>query len=967
MKKQVKFLSPDTKAIKSDTKSSAETDIFPVVGIGASAGGLNAFTQLLHALPVNTGMAFILAQHLDPKHASLLPELMTRVTVMPVIEASDGLHIERNHIYVMPSTHSLTLLNGVLHLIQRPEGREKYLPIDDFLNSLAQDRKNSAIGVILSGVASDGTLGLQAIKSAGGITFAQSEGSCEFSDMPHNAITAGHVDFILTPEEIARKLALIAHYPYLKYPLLNVEPRATIQEDEELKKIFLLLHEHNGIDFTNYKRNTILRRVKRRMTVHQLDRMIDYIKFLQIHPQEQDKLFKDMLINVTSFFRDPETIEALKKEVFPQIIQQNSNEKAIRIWIPACSTGEEAYSVAIALFEFLGIQANTVYIQIFASDIDKQSIDKARQGIYSQSIDGVVSSERLQQFFVKKNSSYQICQAIRDVCVFAVQNALEDPPFSRLNLICCRNLMIYFSINLQKKILQIFYYALRPNSFLMLGASETIGSETNLFSLVDKKNKIYICKPNVAQPRFRSTQPSYTERRFPEYLSDTTTKSSAAVIVQHTADDIILRTYAPPSVIIDQSMQIHHFRGQTNPYIEPSTGGASLNLLKMARQELVMELRVLVRKAITENCSMRKEGIRISYNNTCKYINLQVTPLFNPEVVAPYYLIVFEPVVKIMPQSSNLSTEVKNKDANGKTLYIKELKDELAAEREYMQSIIEEREEINEELQSANEEVLSTNEELTAIIEEHDSRYQELSVLNKDLTNFLVSIDIAIVILHNDLIIQRFTPLAKPLLNLLDADIGKSIENIRPNVNIPDFKRHIQQVMKTALIKTLEVQDTDGHWYDLRINPCWTQNNHVSGVVIVLIDIDSIKRHAEQLSKALQHEKRLAAMIRDSNDAVTVQDFLGHILAWNEGATKIFGYNEKESLLIEADTLIPDELLKEMHACIEQLKQGENVAPFKTKRRAKDGRLLNVWMTISLLLDEMGKPYAMIITERELT
>ena len=430
MKKQAKPFRLDIKPTKSDTKPSAETDIFPVVGIGASAGWLNTFTQLLHAQPMNTDMAFIVVQHLDPKHIRLLPELMARETVMPVIEARDGLNIKRNHIYVMPpSTHSLTLLHGVLHLIQRPEGRGKYLPIDHFLKSLAQDRQNNAIGVILSGTASDGALGLQAIKATGGITFAQSENPCEFSDIPNNAIAAGDVDFILTPKEIAEKLAFIAHYPHLKFPLFNVESKATTQEDEELKKIFQLLREHIGIDFTGYKKNTILRRIKRRMAMHQLNRMTDYIKFLQTHPKEQDMLFHDMLINVTSFFREPETIEALKKEIFPQIIQQKSNVGTIRIWIPACSTGEEAYSVAIALFEFLGTQVNTMHIQIFASDVNKQAIDKARQAIYSQSIEEAVNPGRLQQFFVKKKSGYQICQAIRDVCDFAIHNALQDPPF----------------------------------------------------------------------------------------------------------------------------------------------------------------------------------------------------------------------------------------------------------------------------------------------------------------------------------------------------------------------------------------------------------------------------------------------------------------------------------------------------------------------------------------------------------
>lgn len=357
-----------------------EIDTFPIVGIGASAGGLNAFTQLLKALPIDTGMAFVLVQHLDPKHVSLLPDLIKRTTAMPVIEISDNLRIEPNHIYVMPSTYSLALLHGVLQLLPRPDVRGKFMPIDDFLTSLAQDRQNHAIGIILSGTASDGTLGIRTIKTAGGITFAQTEDSAEYDGMPHSAIADGHVDFILTPEEIAHKLAQIAHHPYLKQQAINLTEDVPAKETD-LNKIFVLLRTRTGIDFTYYKHTTILRRIKRRMLLHQLDEIKDYVKFLRLHPEELDILLQDMLINVTSFFRDPETFEALKKEIFPRLIKQLANEKTLRIWVPACSTGEEVYSIAIVLFEFLGNEVNAMHIQIFASDIDKQAIDKARKSV----------------------------------------------------------------------------------------------------------------------------------------------------------------------------------------------------------------------------------------------------------------------------------------------------------------------------------------------------------------------------------------------------------------------------------------------------------------------------------------------------------------------------------------------------------------------------------------------------------
>ena len=442
---QKQFIEQDEAAPTPQEKS------FPVVGVGASAGGLDAFTKLLKALPLDTGMAFVLVQHLDPKHVSLLPSLLARATLMPVAEASDGLIVEPNCIYVMPPNHSLAMLHGVLHLMPRPDALGKHLPIDAFLRTLAQDRESNAIGVILSGTASDGTMGLQAIKAAGGITFAQSEESAEYNGMPHSAIAAGHVDFILPPEEIARELARIAQHPYLLQELLSSQEEVTITGSDALNKIFVLLRSRTGNDFTYYKHTTIRRRIKRRMVLHQIERMEDYVKYLQQQPGEVDALFQDILINVTSFFRDPETFDALKTEVFPRLMENSDSEQALRIWVPGCSTGEEVYSIAMSLFEFLGERASTKRIQIFASDIDDKAVDRARQGIYPESIRDDVTQARLQRFFIKTAGGYQISKTIRDVCIFAVQSVIKDPPFSRLDLICCRNLMIYFGSVLQKK------------------------------------------------------------------------------------------------------------------------------------------------------------------------------------------------------------------------------------------------------------------------------------------------------------------------------------------------------------------------------------------------------------------------------------------------------------------------------------------------------------------------------------
>lgn len=977
---------PAAKPIENAPPPSAEPSLFPIVGIGASAGGLSAFTKLLKALPTDTGMGFVLVQHLDPTHISLLPELMARATTMSVVEVSDGMPIKPNHVYVMPPNHSLGLLHGVLHLMPRPDIRGKHLPIDDFLHSLAQDQQSNAIGIILSGTASDGTQGMQAIKAVGGITFAQTEESSEYSGMPHSVIAAGHVDFILTPEQIAQELERIARHPYMRHKSPDSHEEALIEGNiggnKDTNKIFVLLRTHTGVDFSLYKQNTIRRRIKRRMLLHQLDRLRDYVKFLQAQPKELDALFQDMLISVTNFFRDPETFDALKHGVFPRLMLDRPMELPIRIWVPACSTGEEVYSVAIALFEFLGDSANLNHLQIFASDVNRQAIDKARQGIYPQSIQEDMGIQRLQRFFIRTATGYQICKSIRDVCVFAVQDVTRDPPFSRLDLICCRNLMIYLGPVLQKKVLHTFHYALRANGCLMLGTSESIGNETDFFSIMDRKNKIYIRRPTQGRP---GADFDVTSRAVPFPIEHPSQKSLSPFIrIQHEAENLILEKYGPPGVIINQDMEILHFRGQTGLYINPSAGSASLNLLKMARHDLVLELRVVVQQAIKERGMVRKEKIRILEGSGYRNINLQVIPLPATETALPNYLVLFELGSEIVAdrQTEQQSTAEIN---DIKDVRIKELEDDLRADREYMQSIIENQEGSNEELQSANEEIQSaneelqstneeletakeelqsTNEELATIIEEHESRNRELNVANSDLANLLASIDLAIVILRGDLHIRRFTPAAKLLLNLIDADVGRPISNIRSNIDIPELEQRVLQVIETMIPQEVELQDRNGRWYILRLRPYRTLDNRIEGAVMTLVDIDSVKE-TERLRQVLQREQYLAAVVRDASDAVMLQDFGNCIIAWNQRAVELYGYSEEEALQLNAAELTPDEAREDMHTLLERLRRGEKVLSYETLRRAKNGRVFKVSLTISVLLDQVGNPSSVAFTERE--
>ncbi len=845
-------------------EAAAPKTAFPVVAIGASAGGLEAYTKLQQNLPVDTGMAFVLVQHLDPRHVSLLPGLLSRTTAMPVAEVKDGMRLEPDHIYVSPPNYGLALLHGVLHLLPR-DGHGKHLPIDDFMRSLADDQKNNAIGVILSGTASDGTLGLKDIKAAGGITFAQSEGSAEYGGMPHSAIAAGHVDFILTPEGIAEKLARLAHHPYLLPDLLDKQEAMPAGSGDNLSKIFILLRARTGNDFTYYKHSTLRRRIHRRMVLHQLERMEDYIKLLQKQPAELDALFQDILINVTSFFRDPETFEALKQEVFPRLTEKRASDLPLRIWVPGCSTGEEPYSLAIALTEFLGDRAPGAAVQIFATDIDDKAVDKARRGIYPESIVEDVSPQRLQRFFIKTTGGYQISKTIRDMCIFALQNVVKDPPFSRLDLILCRNLMIYLGSMLQQKVLHTFHYALRPNGFLMLGTSETTGALADLFALVDKKSKIYVKKTAALRASYDFTAPPHSILPLAAEKPDSV-RGPSALDIQHEAERAILDAYGPPGVIINQEMQILQFRGQTGPYIEPAPGGASLNLLKMARQDLALELREMLHQAIGSKTTVRKENIHTRHGGSSQTLNLQVIPLQGTEMAEHCFLVLFEPASDVRGGKRKSDGPAVSATPDARDLKIHELESELLTSRQYLQSIIEEQETTNQELQSANEEIQSaneelqstneeletakeelqsTNEELATINEEHEIHNQELIRANNDLTNLLANADLAVLILSEDLRIRRFTPKARTLLNLIDTDIDRPIGNIRPNVNVPDLEKRALEVIDTMSPQSLEVQDNQGRWYELRIRPYKTMEQRIQGVVAVFIDIT--KRNIEDL------------------------------------------------------------------------------------------------------------------------
>ena len=682
----------------------------PVVGIGASAGGLEAFIQLLKDLPPDTGMAFIFIQHLDPTHPSMLTEILAKQTEMPVSEIKTNLAVKPNRIYIIPPNTNLVILHGVLHLLPRMETPGEHLPVNYFLKSLAEDWGHQAIGVILSGTASDGTLGLKAIKAAGGITFAQDPESAKYDGMPCHAIAAGGVDYILPPREIAKELASLGHHPYWLDVKVQTDDDLLLNDQDNLYRIFSLLRAATGVDFSYYKPTTIKRRIMRRMMAQNIDKLAVYVKYLQYNLGEIKVLSQDILIGVTSFFREPEAFGQLKTEVFPALLNNNFGNLPVKIWVPGCSTGEEAYSIGISLIEFLREQGINHLVQIFATDLNSAAIVKARGGIYPESITRDVTSERLQRFFTKVTDGFQISKTIRDLCIFAEQNIIKDPPFSGLDLISCRNVLIYFGPILQRKVIPIFHYALKPTGYLMLGTSESIGDFSDLFRLLDKKYKIYTKKSALTPLNFdfgiaKGTAAQLEDHRVMDHLK--TSFSNQQELLKE-ADRIVLAKYTPAGVVVNDKLEVIQFRGQTDPYLTHSPGLASLNLFKMLKPDLTAELRNAIDEADKTGRLVRKEGLRINENGHYRGLNVEVSPFKDPAQEKKCFLIIFEeasfaadvpPKDRSDPASSEQETPA---DAINQ---LNRLKLELAATIDSQQAIINQRETANEELRAAYEEI----------------------------------------------------------------------------------------------------------------------------------------------------------------------------------------------------------------------------------------------------------------------
>jgi two-component system CheB/CheR fusion protein len=871
------------RAISHSQKKLSEKNAFPIVGIGASAGGLEAMTQLLRHLPRDTGMAYVLIQHLDPTHESQLSMLLSRSTSMRVSESKHNLELERNHLYIIPPNKMMGISERRLKLLPRKHDKEMRMPIDYFLRTLAEQEGSSAIGVVLSGNGSDGTVGLQAIKAGGGTTFAQDEVSAKYPNMPGSAIAAQCVDFALPPDKIARELTRIARHPYVTPSKALKRDRASLTEDQAFDDILTTLRQRMGVDFTHYKHATLRRRIQRRIMLRKLEKLRDYANYVHSHPDEAKELFNDILIHVTGFFRDRTVFTVLKKRVFPSLLKGKTQNDSIRIWVPGCSTGEEVYSIAIALIEALTANHLNVPVQIFGTDINDLALEKARSGVYPDRIQKEISPERLRRFFVRQKNGYRINKSVRELCIFARQNVVVDPPFSSLDLISCRNVLIYLGQPLQRKILPIFHYALKPTGLLLLGASETVGSFPELFALRDRKAKIYGKKATSIRPAvtFQSFLPP-PEKDRPEELVKV---SPSLNDLKREADRLLLSHFCPAGVVINEAMDVLQFRGRTAAFLEHEHGEASLNLLKMAREGLEMHLRSAISKAIQQNSRIRQEGARVRQNNHFVEVTIEVVPLKIDSSRERFFLVLLESSRETAREDEGRRKRGGKIKARRSDTEIAQLRDELAGTRESLQAIIEEQEATNEELRSANEEIMSsneelqstneeletakeelqsTNEELTTLNEEMETRNIELRHLNDDLQNIMESVDIPMIILGRDLRIRRFTAVAEKVLNLISGDIGRPMTDIALKVDLPNLPDLVTEVIDSFQTKNVEARDNKGRFWSVRIRPYKTMENKIDGAIIALVDIDAMRSSLKQSNEGRAFAEGIINTVRES-------------------------------------------------------------------------------------------------------
>jgi len=874
--------------LKNQNKVSANA-FFPIVGIGASAGGLVALEQFLSHVPVNGGMAYVIVQHLDPHHEGMLVEILQRTTSMPVMQAKDLAQVTPDHVYVIPPGFDLTVLNGVLHLLVPPEPRGLHLPIDVFFKSLADDRQQNSIGVILSGMGSDGTVGLRAIRQAAGACFVQTPAAAQFDSMPRSAIDAGVADVVAPAEELPQKiLAYVGRVQIASLADAQNTDEQKVADVGFLEKVIVLLRSQVGHDFSLYKKSTLSRRIERRMGLHQLTRIEDYLRYLRENPKESELLFNELLIGVTSFFRDTPVWDQLKAEVIPGLLASYPNGAVLRAWIPGCSTGEEAYSLAMVFKETLeAIKPSQRFsLQIFASDLDKDAVATGRNGIYPRSSATDVTEKRLSRFFVEDAAGYRVCNEIREMVIFAEQNLIVDPPFTKLDLLSCRNLLIYLESELQTKLIQLFHYSLNPGGVLVLGSAESIGSATHLFSPLNVKARIFRRLDAVARALPLGFPASFvqTHSRFGATTPTALDQLHGMLNYQAAVDKLILQRYAPAAVLVNDQGDLLYFSGKTGKYLEPAPGKPSLNLFAMAREGVNQALSEAFYRAVRSKTEVALKKVKINDNGTTQYVDVVVQPLDDPADLRGRALIVFNDVAvpkrKKLRHAGNDALDERYR-VESLVQELQQSREEAKSTREEMQTSQEELKSSNEELQSANEELQSSNEELTTSKEEMQSMNEELQTVNhelqakvaelsrasNDMKNLLDSTEIATLFLDETLNVRRFTSQATRIIKLIVGDAGRPITDIVTDLVYPDMVTDAQEVLRTLVFREKDVPTKDGRWYKVRTMPYRTQENRIDGLVITFSDISVSKKLEAELRATQSH---LQALMGDSKREVTI-------------------------------------------------------------------------------------------------
>jgi two-component system CheB/CheR fusion protein len=945
----------------SKAKSPAKTDSsqFPIVGIGASAGGLEALEQFFGNMPKDNGMAFVVIQHLDPNHKGIMPELLQRISSMKVSQAADGLKVKQNCVYVIPPNKSLSILNGALHLFDPVETRGLRLPVDIFFRSLADDRQEQSIGIILSGMGSDGSLGLKAIKEKNGIVLVQDPASAKFDGMPRSATEAVIADIIAPAEELPARLIA-----FLKYvPALITDPDIDTKTQSNLDKIVILLREQSGHDFSQYKKNTLFRRIERRKGVHQIDKLHLYVRYLQENPKEVDILFKELLIGVTGFFRDAEVWAKLKETILPALMSELPDGHILRAWVTACSTGEEAYSLAIVFQEVLEKMRKhrNLTIQIFATDIDHEAIEIARKGYFSRNIAVDVSPERLSRFFKVKGEGYSVITAIREMLVFAPQNVIKDPPFTKLDILTCRNLLIYLEPALQKKVITLFNYSLNQGGIMLLGTAETLGNHTEGFDEVDSRLKFFKRTVTPALHELIDFPSSFARAR--RVAPKEIPPAKVTENIQTLAEQIMLQRFAPASVLVNDKGDILFITGRTGKYLEPAAGKTNVNIFAMAREGLSEALPNAFRKAMQNFDPVFVRNIRVGMNGGTQYVDITVQRIENPDSIRGNLIVVFADVAAVEPDMANLATGKRKSTGRVKELAMKLQRsyEDLQSTREEMQTSQEELKSTNEELQSTNEELQSTNEELTTSKEEMQSLNEELQTVNvelqskigdfvlanNDMKNLLNSTEIATLFLDRELNVRRFTDSITEIIKLRKTDIGRPFTELASSLLYPEIDQQALQVLQTLIPVETAITTHDGRWFTVRIMPYRTLDDRIDGLVITFNEITIAKKlelEVKITNDALAiSETRYRRLFETSQDGILILDAgTGKITDVNPFLIELLGYS-KEQFIEKAIWEIG--FLKDIVANKDkflELQQKEFVRYEDLPLETADGRKINV-------------------------